>query len=51
MIADRIAVMNAGRVVELGTAEQVWARPKDAYTRRLLAAIPIADGSGTLPRV
>ena len=51
MIADRIAVMSAGRIVESGTAEEVWAHPKDAYTRRLLAAIPIADGLGTLPRV
>jgi ABC-type glutathione transport system ATPase component len=49
MIADRIAVMSAGRVVELGTAEEVWARPKEAYTRRLLAAIPVADGLGRLP--
>ncbi|QDZ15667.1 ABC transporter ATP-binding protein [Humibacter ginsenosidimutans] len=49
MIADRIAVMSAGKVVELGTAEEVWARPKDAYTRRLLAAIPVADGLGRLP--
>ncbi|WP_279239533.1 ABC transporter ATP-binding protein [Humibacter sp. RRB41] len=51
MIADRIAVMSAGRIVELGTAEEVWARPKHAYTRRLLASIPIADGLGRLPKV
>lgn len=51
MIADRIAVMSAGRIVELGTAEEVWARPKHAYTRRLLASIPIADGLGRLPEV
>ncbi|MHA7984592.1 ABC transporter ATP-binding protein [Rathayibacter sp. CAU 1779] len=49
MIADRIAVMSAGRIVESGTADDVWAHPKDAYTRRLLAAIPIADGLGTIP--
>lgn len=48
-IADRIAVMSAGKIVESGTAEEVWARPKHPYTQRLLAAIPVADGSGRLP--
>ena len=48
-IADRIAVMSAGRIVESGTAEEVWAHPKHPYTQRLLAAIPVADGAGRLP--
>ncbi len=48
-IADRIAVMSAGRIVEEGTAERVWSAPEHEYTRRLLAAIPIADGLGRLP--
>jgi peptide/nickel transport system ATP-binding protein len=49
VIADRIAVMRAGRIVEQGPAAEVWSRPQDDYTRRLLAAIPIADGLGHLP--
>ena len=48
-IADRVAVMRAGRIVEIGPMADVWSAPADAYTRRLLAAIPIADGLGRLP--
>jgi peptide/nickel transport system ATP-binding protein len=39
-IADRIAVMYAGRIVEQGTAESVLQRPRHPYTRGLLASIP-----------
>jgi oligopeptide transport system ATP-binding protein len=42
-ICDRIAVMNNGRIVESGTRDEVIRTPKDAYTRRLLAAVPEAD--------
>jgi peptide/nickel transport system ATP-binding protein/oligopeptide transport system ATP-binding protein len=41
-IADRIAVMYLGRIVETGTAEQVFAAPGHPYTRALLSAIPVA---------
>ena len=44
-IATRIAVMRAGRFVELGAAEQVLERPEHAYTRELLAAVPGRSGS------
>ena len=39
-VSDRIAVMQAGAMVELGTAASVFARPRHAYTQTLLAAIP-----------
>jgi peptide/nickel transport system ATP-binding protein len=41
--------MRSGRIVEQGPAADVWSSPQDDYTRRLLAAIPIADGLGRLP--
>jgi peptide/nickel transport system ATP-binding protein len=40
LMGDRIAVMQAGRIVELGLAEQVVSDPGEAYTRTLLAAVP-----------
>jgi oligopeptide transport system ATP-binding protein len=42
-ISDRIAVMNHGKIVEEGTADQVCEHPKDDYTKKLLSAVPIPD--------
>ena len=42
-MSDRIAVMNAGRIVELGEAEEVYASPREEYTQALLKAVPIPD--------
>ena len=42
-MSDRIAVMNRGKLVELGPAEEVYTKPDEEYTRALLAAVPIPD--------
>lgn len=39
-VCDRVAVMYAGRVVEVGTTDEIFANPLHPYTRGLLAAIP-----------
>ena len=39
-IADRVAVMEAGRLVEIGPAADVLERPRHAYTRALIEAVP-----------
>ena len=39
-MSDRIAVMQAGKIVEIGDAEEVYYHPKEEYTQRLLEAIP-----------
>ncbi|MEZ5076912.1 MAG: ATP-binding cassette domain-containing protein [Solirubrobacterales bacterium] len=42
-VADRIAVMKEGRIVEQGDADQICERPADPYTKELIAAVPIPD--------
>lgn len=42
-IADRIAVMYRGNLVELGTTEQIMKNPQHIYTKRLLSSMPIID--------
>jgi oligopeptide/dipeptide ABC transporter ATP-binding protein len=48
-IADRVAVMYAGRIVEQGTVSAVFARPLHPYTIALLASIPHVAGGGRDP--
>ena len=56
-IADRVAVMKDGRIVEHGTAAEVFARPQHPYTRMLIEAeprgapAPVAAGAGEAARV
>ncbi|MFG6192147.1 oligopeptide/dipeptide ABC transporter ATP-binding protein [Nonomuraea sp. JJY05] len=49
LIADRIAVMYLGKIVEVGDTAEVWADPQHPYTKALLQAIPKPDGMGVLP--
>jgi peptide/nickel transport system ATP-binding protein len=39
-MSDMMAVMNAGKIVEFGPSEAIYAHPREEYTRRLIAAIP-----------
>ena len=39
-MADELIVMNAGEIVEAGSADEIYARPKHPYTERLIASIP-----------
>jgi peptide/nickel transport system ATP-binding protein len=45
-VADRVGVMYLGRVVELGPATELFARPRHPYTRMLLDAVPDLGMSG-----
>ncbi len=42
-VADRIAVMYLGRIVELSDRDELYAAPKHPYTKALLSAVPIPD--------
>jgi peptide/nickel transport system ATP-binding protein len=44
-LADRVAVMYLGRIVELGTSDQVLVRPAHPYTIALLSAVPKVDAA------
>lgn len=49
-IADVVAVMYLGVVVEFGPTKQLWQLPLHPYTDALIGAIPVPDGSGTFPK-
>jgi oligopeptide transport system ATP-binding protein len=47
-VSDRVAVMYAGKIVEYGTAEEIFYNPKHPYTWALLASIPDIDSASKL---
>ena len=44
-LCDRIAIMYLGRIVEIGTRDELFARPHHPYTKALLEAVPVPDPS------
>lgn len=42
-VSDRVAVLYMGRIVEIGAADAIYARPAHPYTRTLLEAVPVID--------
>lgn len=48
-IADRVAVMYLGQIVEMGTGAQIFGDPQHPYTQRLIEAVPHADPTRLLP--
>jgi peptide/nickel transport system ATP-binding protein len=47
-VSDRVAVLYMGRIVEVGTGEEIYDRPAHPYTRKLLEAVPVVDASRKL---
>lgn len=53
-MADQVAIMYLGEIVEMGTRDEVFERPQHPYTRALLSAVPepvVIDRTVRLPRV
>lgn len=44
-ISDRVAVMQNGKIIEMGDAKEIYTSPKEEYTKTLLSAIPITHPS------
>jgi oligopeptide/dipeptide ABC transporter ATP-binding protein len=50
-IADRVAVMYLGKIVEMASTENVFDRPRHPYTQALLSAIPVPDARQSTKRI
>ena len=51
-VADRVAVMYAGKIVETGTAEEIFYDPRHPYTWGLMRSLPaLSHGKKTLPTI
>lgn len=50
-VADRVAVMYAGRIVEQGPVERIFASPRHPYTQALLRSLPRLDRKSTLTAI
>jgi oligopeptide/dipeptide ABC transporter ATP-binding protein len=51
LLADRVLVMYLGRIVEMGTVNEVFERPRHPYTRALLSCVPEPGAAGTGGRI